>query len=387
MSIEGPLKELGIHDVFQLLDLSRKTGKLTVTSKVRHNRGSVYFKDGAIVYAEIESNPHPLGALLLRAGRISEADVTRARDLQVKGDERRLGKILVDSGAISERELERHVRSQVEEVVFELVSWQEGYFSFDERDSVLPPADALVSISTGSLLMEGARRIDEWSRIERRIPHLGVIPCFAAQPSDDSGEYLDLLPSEWEVLTAVDSDRDVREIAETLGRSEFDVAKAIFGLEATGVLTLREPESRSRPTVADGTKLDPGVVERAEKELKLGNLGVARELMEQASKVHPHEPVVHLMLGKIELADKRVAKAEDYLRRALRMDPMLADAHRLLGDALAMSGHYSEAVDWWQRWLTLSEHVKQEECEVDRVREAMRTVAKLDLLLGNSGGY
>ena len=86
MAIEGPLKELGIHDVFQLLDLSKKTGKLTVTSKVRHNRGSVFFKDGTVVHAEIESNPHLLGALLMRTGRITEADVERAREMQVKGD-------------------------------------------------------------------------------------------------------------------------------------------------------------------------------------------------------------------------------------------------------------------------------------------------------------
>ena len=91
MAIEGPLKELGIHDVFQLLDLSRKTGKLTVTSKIRHNRGSVFFEKGAIVYAEIESNPHLLGGLLLRSGQINDADLKRARDMQDQGDERRLG--------------------------------------------------------------------------------------------------------------------------------------------------------------------------------------------------------------------------------------------------------------------------------------------------------
>jgi len=39
MTIEGPLRELGIHDVFQLLDLSRKTGALRVTSELRHTRG------------------------------------------------------------------------------------------------------------------------------------------------------------------------------------------------------------------------------------------------------------------------------------------------------------------------------------------------------------
>ncbi len=387
MAIEGPLKELGIHDVFQLLDLSRKTGKLTVTSKVRHNRGSVYFRDGSIVYAEIESNPHLLGILLVRKGRITEGDVQRVREMQEKGDKRHFGAILVDLGAITEHELERQVQAQVEEVVFELVGWQEGYFSFEEGDASKPPADALVSISTGSLLMEGARRIDEWSRIERRIAHLGVIPGFAPKPDKESDEYLDLLPPEWEVLTAVDSERDVKEIALVLGRSEFDVAKTLFGLEATGILTLREPTIEPEPPATGvAVELVQQVIERAEKQLGLGKLEAARDLMEQARSEHPHEASVHLTLGKIDLAEKRLTHAEEYLRRALRIDPMLADAHRLLGDTLAMSGRYSEAVEWWQRWLTLSEHAEQEEREVERVKEALRTVEKLDLLLENSGG-
>jgi len=68
MAIEGPLRELGIHDVFQLLDLSRKTGVLNIASKLRHNQGMVYFDSGAVVYAAIRSNPHPLGGILVRAG-------------------------------------------------------------------------------------------------------------------------------------------------------------------------------------------------------------------------------------------------------------------------------------------------------------------------------
>jgi hypothetical protein len=386
MAIEGPLKELGIHDVFQLLDLSRKTGKLTVTSKVRHNRGSVYFNEGSIVYAEIESNPHLLGSLLVRKGRITEADLQRARETQVKGDKRRLGEILIDLGVITDRELEQQVESQVEEVVFELVGWQEGYFSFEEGGSAKPPADALVSISTSSLLMEGARRIDEWSRIERRIAHLGVIPGFAPLREEESDEYLDFLPPEWEVLTAVDSIRDVKEIAHILGRSEFDVAKTLFGLEATGILTLREPAEEKEPASPAMKELAPELIERAEEQLNLGQREAAREMMEEARKAHPHEGAVHLVLGKIELADKRLEQAEEYLRRALRIEPMLADAHRLLGDTLAMSGRYSEAVEWWQRWLTISEHAAQEEREVERVKEALRTVEKLDLLLENPGG-
>ena len=46
MAIEGPLRELGIHDVFQLLDLSRKTGVLSVASELRDDEGVVYFDAG-----------------------------------------------------------------------------------------------------------------------------------------------------------------------------------------------------------------------------------------------------------------------------------------------------------------------------------------------------
>src|SRR5258708_32444269 len=116
MPIEGPLRELGIHDVFQLLDLSRKTGALRVTSELRHNEGKIYFDNGVVVSAEIRSNPHPLGALLLRTGKIAEADLERARDMQSRqGDKRRLGRILGALGVMTQRGVEGPARVQIAE--------------------------------------------------------------------------------------------------------------------------------------------------------------------------------------------------------------------------------------------------------------------------------
>ena len=43
--------------------------------------------------------------------------------------------------------------------------------------------------------MEGARRIDEWSRIADKVPHLGVVPMLAPV-EDDRASVLDLLPHE-----------------------------------------------------------------------------------------------------------------------------------------------------------------------------------------------
>jgi hypothetical protein len=376
VAIEGPLKELGLHDVFQLLDLSRKTGVLRVTSPLRRNQGTVYFERGAVVAAEIRSNPHPLGDLLLRAAKVTEADVGLARQLQARGDTRRLGDILVEQGAITRRELERQVRMQVEEVVFEVMGWREGHFSFAEGPIAGLRADALVRIPTEALLMEGARRIDEWSRIERQIAHLGVVPGLA--PDDDRPEGgLDLLPGEWEVLARIDGSRDIRAIAGELGRSEFDVAKVVFGLYSSGVVRLHDPKA-SAPDAAPGLDDALATVTRL---LREGETEAARLEAEALVGAHPGESRVHLASAQVQLVARRHREAEAAARRALGLEPLLAPAHRLLGDALVGQGRFAEGISWWERWLTLARHDPAHEADRSRIRAAAEAARTLDQLL------
>ncbi len=374
MAIEGPLRELGIHDVFQLLDLSRKTGVLRVTSELRHNAGTVYFDDGAVMYAEIRSNPHPLGGLLLRSGKITESDLERARDMQARqGDSRRLGEILVALGAITPRELQRQVRFQVEEVVFEVMGWREGYFSFTEGPLTDVFTEAAVGISTEALLMEGARRIDEWARIEKRVPHLGVVPAYT--PATAGGD-LDLLPPEWEVLALIDGHRDLRAIAATLGRSDFDIAKTLFGLESAGLIVLLDPGTAPRGKV--GTTDAGALVLEAEEALARNDVEGARAAAERAAAAHPHNPTVHLLLGRIQLAAGRPAEAVDELRRAHRLDPLAVAAYRLQGYALVQLGRFGEAVEQWDEWERLAGNDDREvelRAEVQAARGAAQLLA------------
>src|SRR6266699_688169 len=376
MAIEGPLRELGIHDVFQLLDLSRKTGVLRVTSELRHNAGTISFEGGAIIFAEIRSNPHPLGALLLRTGKISEADLERARDMQERqGDRRRLGEILVSLGALTPRELERQVRFQIEEVVFEVMGWREGYFSFSEGSPSELPTDATVRIPTEALLMEGARRIDEWSRIEGRIPHLGVVPMLAPPQQASEGE-LDLLPPEWEMLAMINGVRDVRAIASELGRSDLEVAKTLFGLESAGVIVLADPGTTKRERTTLAADLAE-LVARAEDALARRDLEEARGVAEQAAGVHPHDPAVHLLLGRIALASGRSVDAVEELRRALRLDPLAVAPYRVLGYALVGTGRFGEAVEQWDQWERLAARSEAELAQLERCGAPRRRPRRL----------
>ena len=373
MAIEGPLKELHIHDVFQLLDLGRKTGVLCVTSELRQNSGMVYFERGAVVAAEIRSNPHPLGTLLLRAGKIAEADLARARAQQGAGDGRRLGDILVDLGAMNRRDLERLVRQQVQEVIFELMNWSEGYFSFEETSGPRTSAEASVRIPTESLLMEAARRIDEWSRIEARVPHLGVVPRFA--DADSQHGMLDLTPFEWEVIATVDGARDLRVIAEVLGRAEFEIARTIFGLTSTGVVVLDDPTLvATGPEAPDVTQL----VVRAEEQLASGDVDSARLIATEATARFPDQAGAHAVLGRVLLAGEHYAEAEEAFFEALRLEPSFASARRLLGTAQAASGRFDEAIASWQRWRQLAERSPEEmklQEGVDRLQAAARLLS------------
>jgi tetratricopeptide (TPR) repeat protein len=378
--IEGPLKELQIHDVSQLLDLGRKTGVLRVTSELRQNAGVVYFANGGVIAAEIRSNPHPLGALLIRGGKVREEEVARAVAIQRSRPGHRLGDILVEIGALPRKELERQIRAQVEEVIFELMSWSEGYFSFE--DGPLPEAlgEATVRIPTESLLMEAARRIDEWSRIEAKVPHLGVVPRFIGSP-DDEGTQLDLLPFEWEVLAGIDGATDVRSLAGRLGRSDFDVARTLFGLAAAGIIAMSEPTGVGQD--AEATVQDLAVlVAAAEEALLLGEVARARFTAEEAVLAFAESAAAHLVLGRVLLAEARYDEAILRLTQALRCEPDMPAALRLLGLAEVGRAQFGSALEAWARWEALASHVDSERGREETVRRWRNAVETLKDALG-----
>ena len=351
MAIQGPLRELGIHDVFQLLDLGRKTGMLRISSALRQNEGTIWFHDAAVVAAAIQSNPHPLGTALLRAGKIREEDLTRARAIQEQGDGRRIGELLVALGAISERELKAQVRAHIDEVVFTMLGWSEGYFVFEECDPEVIPRETDLRISVEHLLLEGARRIDEWSRIQSRITHLGVVPRLAPPVSEEPGS-LSLTPFEWRVLAAADGERDVQSIAVSLGEPEFDVARALFGLASAQVVALRDPalEAALAAPRADADAL----VRQGEAELRNGNTEAARATAQLALDAFPEDPRSHLLAGAILLGERRFGEAERALREAARLDPGSARPLRLLAWAMLGAGRLEEAVHGFETWLGLA---------------------------------
>jgi tetratricopeptide (TPR) repeat protein len=354
MAIEGPLRELGIHDVFQLLDLSRKTGALRVTSELRDDAGDVLFDGGKVIHASVRSNPTSIERILRQAGKITDADLAAAA--AVDAPDAPLGDRLVRAGVITQRELERQLHQAIESVVFELMSWREGFFSFEERAVKDVALDARIRVSTESLLMEGARRIDEWSRIADKVPSLGIVPELAPV-DDDRASVLDLLPHEWEVLMMIDATRDLRAIAAALGRSEFEIAKIAYGLISTGA--------------------SDGVVAAARAALGAGRAEEALATAQGVLAQDAGSTEARLVIARALVRLNRVQEAVAELRHAVHADPLTPAVHLELGFTAARVGDFASARASWEHFQRLAPLSP----EIPRVRAAIEALTRLTHLL------
>jgi tetratricopeptide (TPR) repeat protein len=346
MAIEGPLAELSIQDVLQLLELAHKTGVLTVRSERLNDEAIVHLSRGAIVFAVRRRSTRRLGQLLIRAGKLTQRELDRALELQRSDPTRRLAEILLEMGSVGEEELERQLRFQMEETIYEVMPWDEGYFKFEERAEI-GEQRLLARIRVESLLMEGARRIDEWTRLETKVPSPEAVPTLAANAEREMTP-LELRSDEWEVLAEIDGERDVRQLAADLGRSAFDVAKIVYGLVSTGVLEVVErhsriPELELKKAVADVETL-----------LSAGRAEEAQKLATQLETSYPERAELAVLSGRTLLAQNRMRAATESFSRAVGLDPLSVDAHYLLGFAAIRTGELERATKAWETFLRLA---------------------------------
>jgi len=239
MAIKGSLKEASLPDVLQLLAMGKKTGCLAVTH--RNNFGYIYFEKGQICYASIVNRRDRIGDILVKAGSITQAQLESAISAQSLHRDKRIGELLVAQGAIMKEALHQQIRLQIEEAVYFLFTWMQGTFNF-EADVHPEDQDFQVSINPESLLLEGARRVDEWALIEKKIPGFDLVFDVDRKKIEESGVVL---------VDVLDGRRDVTSIMEESGLGEFDAGKAIYGLVSAGFAQRVGKTKAVEPVVSD----------------------------------------------------------------------------------------------------------------------------------------
>ena len=336
MAIKGSLKEASLPDVIQLLFLGRRTGCLALAD--RHNFGTIYFEEGHIVYAAIVNRRDRLGDILLRSGRITQDTLQQAITRQEGDREHKLGEILVELGALKREELESYMRLQIEEAVYYLFTWTSGTFNFEA--GVRPEQeDFLVRINPEFLLLEGARRVDEWSLIEKKIPSFDLI--FSVDPAHIGESSPELSTEQQRLLPLLDGTRDVQAIIEESGLVEFEAGKALFGLITAGFAHRVGTSAAAAPKVNDG---------RVEEHRNLGIAFYKAAMLDEALRefrrvadLRPTDASAPFYLGLIAVRQARWEEAAAVFKQAAEAGGAKPAALHNLGYALERLGRLDEA--------------------------------------------
>lgn len=174
MSLVGRLEDLALPDIFQIISLSKKTGTLIVRS--RKGMGMVVFQSGQVIQAGSDSIRDSLGNILVSQGMIDHEHLAVALALQKSAPDKPLGMILVETGATTSKTIEDVVRQQIEEIIYDLLAWEEGFFNFElgeiaSKDKIeIDTHDLLLKsgLSAEYLLMEGTRILDERRKDQKK---------------------------------------------------------------------------------------------------------------------------------------------------------------------------------------------------------------------------
>lgn len=232
MSFTGNMKTVNFPDILQLLSTGKKTGILVITKS--NVQKEICFKEGNIIYAHSKNAEEDfLGNLLLKQGRISKVDLERALYMH-KSTGKKLGMVLVDMELFSKQEISKCLKLQIEEIVYNLFSWHDGEFVFQEGK--LPQEkDFFVELNTMNMLMEGTRRIDEWVEIEKGLPKENELLTVVLTPETKTGD-INLSLDQFQVLSLINGERTVPELVGESPVGEFITKRGIFQLLQSGLI-------------------------------------------------------------------------------------------------------------------------------------------------------
>ena len=244
--LQGDLAKIQLPDVLSFVSMIRESGKLVV------RRGdlerSIHWKDGDIVFANSSSQEHSLGQFLLRNGKITLDQYEESKKRVTP--QVRHGKLLVQMGAISPKDLWWGVKNQVLEIIYSIMGWKEGEFSFFDKSEELAQERIVLQINTSSVIMEGIRRLDESARIREKIPDLDVVFTRVAGTQPDFLE-LEMSESEIAIYNNIDGRRNVRELTGQSELTEFEVKRILFQLLTARLIEQVTEEKSFRPVFLD----------------------------------------------------------------------------------------------------------------------------------------
>ena len=300
MGVSGNLKTMLPGDLLQWLSLGQKNGTLVVSNKAVEKK--IFFRSGRVISSASNDPREYLGQFLMSHGYLSEPELMKAMEVQHQSGIL-LGKILVMIDVINETELQRLMRLKAEEEIYEIFLWPEAEFHF--IDDQLPTQEMIpLQIDVTGIIMEGTRRVDEWSRIRELIPHETVIPIIAK-----SITLTDLDEVQQTIVNAIDGRRTIADIVLESRSSRFTVSSTLHRLIRLGYVRLIDAaaekatkvEEEAAPfDISSESQEVASLIQRAQDSLRTKEYEKAQRLLKAAENLDPANSNVRMAIRGVE---------------------------------------------------------------------------------------
>jgi hypothetical protein len=251
MPLQGNLRDFSTTQLLNLINLANKTGTLAIYEGIPtqekdamggvkmsagKERARVAFKTGKLIHAALDEQDGNLVAVLNKAGKLTTEQARIIRERARNTSDKALALLLINANYVSQKDVVSSVQQHTLDVVYDLLSWHEGPFRFD--DDQLPGSDRImVPIDLENVIIEGARRIKQNEVLISEIPNLDVSLKF---PENAKEKYkgVHLSVEEWRIVSFVNPKNTIRQIAKANNMSDLEIRKIIYGLLQAGLVQL-----------------------------------------------------------------------------------------------------------------------------------------------------
>jgi len=129
MALKGNLRDFTITQLLNLVNLACKTGTLVVEGPV--DIAKITFRDGKLIYAQLDHQDNTLAGILRRSKKISSRQYTILTERAASMNDKELGILLINAGYLSQLDIIESLQQNFVGVVRQLFTWVEGMFHFE----------------------------------------------------------------------------------------------------------------------------------------------------------------------------------------------------------------------------------------------------------------
>ncbi len=271
MALKGNLHDVGLNQLLNLIHLAHKTGALTIQSENGAGTACLYFKEGRLIHAALDSRGARLTDVMVRFGKLTPDQAKAVRARSKVDTDKELGLLMIQNGMLNQNDIIQGVKNYLLETVYQLFTWSSGNFRFEPNE--LPPEERItVAVSLDHLIIEGSRRVQEWEQLRDELPDLDLPLRFSERP-DANLRNINLSVEQWKVVSFINSRNTIRQIASFLKIDEFQIRRVVYGLQSAGLVEVSataaagaaaSPAAPTRPIPAPTSSppISRGVVQR-----------------------------------------------------------------------------------------------------------------------------